>query len=98
MEELCTDIILGIDFMKLHSQIDFKMQGPQEGISVNRLLGKPCNVIVAEIKPQKFFLSISDCVPITTNCRWYSKLDKKFIKKEISKLLEERIIKLSHSS
>ena len=35
MEELCTDIILGIDFMKLHSKIEFKMDGPQEAIYIN---------------------------------------------------------------
>ena len=28
MEELCPDVILGIDFMKLHSEIEFKMHGP----------------------------------------------------------------------
>ena len=38
MEELCADVISGIGFMKLHSEIKFKLHGPQEIISVNNPL------------------------------------------------------------
>ena len=99
MQELCADVILGIDFMKLHSEIEFKMHGPQEAISVNSPLNKPCNVRAAEIEPPKIFRFISpDCVPVATKCRRYSESDKKFIKEEISRLLEEGVIEPSHFS
>ena len=99
MEELCADVILGIDFMKLHSKIKFKMHGHQEVISVNSSLNNPHNVMAAKIEPPRIFQSISpDCVPVATKCRQYSESDKKFIKVEISRLLKEGIIKPSHSS
>ena len=99
MEELCADVILGIDFIKLHSKIEFKMHGLQEAIFVNCPLNNPCNVIAVKIKPPRIFRSISsDFVPVTTKCRRYSKSDKKFIKEEILRLLEEGIIEPSHSS
>ena len=97
MEELCADVILGIDFMKLHSEIEFKMHSTQEGISVNSPLN-PFNVMAAKIKPPRIFRSIfPDCVPVATKCRRYSESDKKFIKEEISRL-KEGIIEPSHSS
>ena len=70
MEELCADVILGLDFMKLHCEIELKMHGPQEAISVNSPLNKPCSVMTAKIGPPRIFRSISpDCVPVSTKCR-----------------------------
>ena len=84
--------------MKLHNEIEFKMHGPQEAISVNSPLNKSCNVMAAKIEPPRIFRSISpDCVFVATKCRRYSESDKKFIKEEISILLEG-IIEPSHSS
>ena len=59
VEELCAEVILGIDFIKLHSKIEFKMYGPQEAISINNHLNKPCNVMAAKIEPPRIFQSIS---------------------------------------
>ena len=79
MKELCADIILGIYFMKLHSEIKFKMHGSQKAISVNSPLNNPCNVMAAKIEPPRIFRSIfPDCVPVATKCRQYSESDKKF--------------------
>ena len=55
MQELCADVILGIDFIKLHSEVEFKMHGPQEAISVNNPLNKPCNAMAAKIEPPRIF-------------------------------------------
>ena len=41
MEELCADVILGIGFMQLHTEIKFKMHGPQEAIFVNSHINNP---------------------------------------------------------
>ena len=38
MEELCQDVILEINFMKLYSKIEFEMHGPQKPFTVNTLL------------------------------------------------------------
>ena len=98
MEELCADVVFEIDFIKLHSEIEFKMHGPQEAISVNSPLNKPCDVMAAKIEPSRIFRSISpDCVSVATKCRRYSKSDEKF-KEEIPRLLEEGIMEPSYSS
>ena len=39
-EELCADVILGTDFMKIRSEIEFKMHGSQKAISVNSPLNQ----------------------------------------------------------
>ena len=84
---------------KLHSEIEFKMHAPKEAISVNSPLNKYCNVMAAKIEQPRIFRSVSpDCVPVATKCRRYSESDKKFIKEEISRLLEEGIIEPSHFS
>ena len=51
------------------------------------------------MQPPRIFQSISpDCVSVATKCRRHSESDKKFIKEEISRLLEKGIIEPSHSS
>ena len=85
--------------MKQYSEIEFKIHGPQEAISVNCPLNKPCNVMAAKIEPPRIFRSISpDWVLVATKCGRYSESDKKFIKEEILKHFKEGIIKPSHSS
>ena len=57
MEKLSAEVILRISFMKLHSEVQFKMHDPQEAISINNPLNKPCKAMAAKIEPPKFFRS-----------------------------------------
>ena len=85
--------------MKLHSEIEFKMHGFQEAFFVNSPLNKTCNIMAARIKPSRIFRSVPpDRVFVATRCKRYIKSEKKFIKEEILRLLEEGIIEPSHSS
>ena len=86
MKNLCANVILGLDFMKLHSKVNFEMNGSKSAISIDNL----CNVLTANIEPPGIFRSISsDCVPVATKSRSYGESDKKFIEEEVVKLLEQ---------
>ena len=99
MEELCADMILGLDLMKLHDEVNFQLHGPKEVISVDNNSNKSCNVMAAKIEPPRIFRSVpKDCVPVATKSRRYSETDKKFIQEEVSKLLKDEIIEPSQSS
>ena len=55
MEELCADMNLGLDFMKLHDEVNFQLHGPKEAISVDNNSNKSCNVMAAKIEPPRIF-------------------------------------------
>ena len=42
--------------LKLHSEMEFKMHGPQEAISLSSLLNNPCNMMAAKIKQPRIFV------------------------------------------
>lgn len=99
VEDLCADIILGIDFMKLHKEVKFEFGGERDPVSLKDFQVSSCNVMAANIEPPRIFRSIpKDCMPIACPSRRYSEADKSFIKEEVSKLLNEGIIEPSQSS
>ena len=99
MKNLCPDVILRLDFMRLHSKVNFEMNGSKSAISIDNHHPHFCNVLLAHIEPPRIFRSISsNCVPVATKCRSYSESDKKFIQEEVAKLLEDGVIEPSQSS
>ena len=99
MKNLCSDVILGLDFMKLHSKVNFEMNGSKSAISIDNHHLNLCNVLAANIEPPRIFRSISsNCVPVATKSRSYGESNKKFIEEEVAKLLENGVIKPSQSS
>ena len=89
--DLCSDILLGIDIMGEHSSLEIQYGGPKETLKV-------CNLASMCIKPPPLFGNLGPNVrPIADRSRRYSNEDQKFITKEIQRLLQEGIIEPSHS-
>ena len=91
LENLCVDIILGLDFQTQHECVKFNFGGSKPTIEV-------CGLAALNVEPPEVFANLSpDCKPIATKSRKYSSHDKKFIESETQKLLAEGIIEPSRS-
>ena len=91
LRNLCSDLILGHDFLKLHKDIILSFNGPEDSLKI-------CRVSLANIKPVSLFSTISSkCHPIATKSRRYNEIDTKFIMQEIDNLLSDGIIEKSCS-
>ena len=91
LKNLCTEVILGRDFMNRHSSVEFKMKGNAPKLTI-------CSVAEMVIKPVALFTNLSrNCKPIRIPSRKFSSNDRKFISEETDKLLHEGIIEESTS-
>ena len=91
MDDLCVDLILGLDFQSRHKSITFQYGGPEPPISL-------CGLSTLNIDPPSPFCNLSDdCRPIATKSRYYSREDLDFISKEVDRMLHEGIIEPSKS-
>ena len=91
MENLCKEIILGQDFMKLHDSIHVKFGGSKPPLTI-------CGLTAFTISPPRLFEHLSsDCKPIATKSRRYSEPDRLFIREEVKRLLKEGIVVKSSS-
>jgi transposase InsO family protein len=91
LPDLCYEVILGQDFMKLHKQISFQFQGSEQELLI-------CGVSTMTVNPPTLFPHLTpDCRPITTPTRNYSSQDRSYIKDEIRSLLKDGIIEKSNS-
>ena len=92
LEDLLTDVILGQDFMQQHESVNIMFGGRKPSLFVGALK------TLKTIKPPVLFEHLStDCRPIVTKSRRFSEVDKRFIKREIERLLTEGIIEPSTS-
>ena len=91
LPNLCSEVILGHDFLKVHSDLIMSFKGNLEPISV-------CGVAAAMVEAPSLFQNLSDdCHPIATKSRRHTKEDEKFIDASVKQLLEEDIIEPSSS-
>ena len=91
LPNLCSDVILGHDFLKLHEKIEIPFEGPLEPFSV-------CNLAAAKIEPPTLFGELPpDVKPIATKSRRFKISDQQFISKEIKQLLKDDIIEPAQS-
>ena len=91
LPNLCSEVILGHDFLKVHSDLIMSFKGNQEPISV-------CGVAAAKVEAPSLFQNLSeDCHPIATKSRRHTKEDEKFIDASVKQLLEDDIIEPSSS-
>ena len=91
LPNLCCDVILGGDFMKLHEGVEFAFDGPRPKLTV-------CGVTCMTVEPPSLFPNLPpDCKPITTSTRHHSTNDEVFIRGEIQTLLREGVIEESQS-
>lgn len=91
LPDLCTDILLGHDFLSLHASVEISFSGSKPPLSL-------CNLTALSITPPLLFKHLSpDCKPIATKSRRFSEPDKLFIKNEVGRLLRQGIIEPSDS-
>ena len=91
LSDLCTEVILGQDFMRLHDGIFIKFGGQRPTLRV-------CSLARANVtSPSLFSNLLPNCKPVVTNSRRYLDSDKSFIREEIEKLLKEDVIEPSSS-
>ena len=89
--DLCEDILLGQDFIKMHKEVTIRFGGRLPPLSV-------CGMAAALVQAPKFFSNLlPSCKPIATRSCNFSREDKSFIGREIDRLLKEDIIETSTS-
>ena len=92
VNDLCADVILGQDFLRLHESVVFKTGGVRDSLVIDKN-DQYCCVAPANVTPPRIFQHmISNCKPIAAKSRRYSRADDEFISLEVEKLLEEGII------
>ena len=91
MNKLCTDIILGQDFLKQYKSVEITFGGSKPTLHVCAL--KAMNVP----SPSLFRNLTPDCKPVAVKSRRYTADDSKFIETETKKLLADGITEPSIS-
>ena len=88
LRSLCSDVILGQDFMELHSEANFKTGGAERPLNI-----PVCCLAVAKVNPPRLFKFLSsDCHPITIPTRKHNAEDTKIIEQEVKELLKAGVI------
>ncbi|XP_055862342.1 uncharacterized protein LOC106074444 [Biomphalaria glabrata] len=91
LDGLCSDVILGLDFISLHENLQIPFSGKRPPLCVSTL--RP-----AKVEAPSLFGNLSpNCTPVATKSRRHSLLDSKFINTEIQRLLKEEVIEPSKS-
>ena len=91
LPHLCSDVILGQDFQKLHDSVTLTYGGDLPPLVI-------CGLGVLNIDPPELFANLTaDCHPVAAKSRRYSIDDLSFIEKEVQRLLTEGIIEPSNS-
>ena len=82
MPNLCSDILLGRDFLELHNQVVFKFEGPLDDLIVSK---NNCAVVASEVKTPSLFNSlVPGWKPIATKSRRFSQQDRRYIKETVA--------------
>ena len=91
LPDLCTDLILGMPFLKRHQDVRLTFGGKEPRLEI-------CGMTRMKVETPKLFSNLSaDCHPIATKSRRFNPPDEKFIEDEIQRLLNEDVIEPSHS-
>jgi len=103
MDNLCADVILGVDFMKLHRSVTFETTGSRDAICLQTRTSTNvqgvCNVLAAKVDAPRIFRTVDkNCKPTETKSRKFGLEDKQFISEEVTKLLQAGIIEPFQSS
>ena len=77
LNNLCVDLILGIDFQQQNESVTFHFGGDKPKLNI-------CNLATLNVDPSSLFQNLSEnCKPIATKSRRYSEPDKQFINSKI---------------
>ena len=91
LNNLCSDVLLGHDFLRLHQSLEIPFYGANPPLSL-------CGLSAVNIDPPSLFEHLSpQCRPIATKSRRHSFQDTIFIEKKIQDLLSDGIIEPSKS-
>ena len=95
-ENLCSDVILGLDFQSQHQRLIFQFNGSSPDLLVSR--ESNCTLAAAQAIEVSLFSNLSsDVKTIATRSRRYGEDDQAFIDENIKKLMDEDIIRPSSS-
>lgn len=84
MKSLCSDVILGHNFLQHHPSIKIPFGGPKPAFSI-------CGLTAVNVPYLSLFNNLfPDCKPIAMKSRQYSFEDKQFIKAEIDEGIIEK--------
>ena len=97
LKDLCSDINLGHDFQKEHKRVTIEFGDSKPELIIPNS-APICAVTAATIDEPSLFLNLlSDCKPIASKSRRFSKDDQDLIHQEVTKLLSQDIIEISSS-
>ena len=95
-DDLCSDVILGLDFQCKHQRLIFQFDGECSDLIVAN--DKVCSVAAATTEKVPLFSNLSmGYRPIATKSRRYNQEDHKFIQNHVDQQLKEGIIQSSSS-
>ena len=95
-ENLCSDVILGLDFQSQHQRLIFNFNGESPDLIVSS--DSQCSLAAANTNEVSLFSNLApDAKPIATKSRRYSQDDRNFIQDNVDKLLSEEVIRPSSS-
>ena len=96
LENLCSDIILGLDFQSQHQNLIIKFNGESPDLVVSP--DSHCSLTAADVPKVSLFSNLLvDTKPIAARSRRFSQEDRKFIQETVNQLLDEGIIQPSSS-
>lgn len=91
LPSLCSDVILGHEFLQNHSALEMAFGGERPPLKI-------CGLAAVKVPAPFLFRNlVAECKPITIKSRHYSMADKKFIETETEHMLLEGIIRPSNS-
>ena len=95
-ENLCSDVILGLDFQGRHQRVIFEFNGESNDLVIS---GKSiCAVTAASTDAVSLFSNLApEAKPSVTKSRRFNQEDREFIQRTIEKWLEAGIIQSSSS-
>ena len=100
MDNLCVDVILGLDWQTRHKKLTFNFNGPEPPIELGDT--EPdniCGLAQMQTEPAKLFDNLTaDCKPIAARSRRYCAADRRFINVKVNELLKEGLIEPSNSN
>ncbi|XP_068240950.1 uncharacterized protein [Palaemon carinicauda] len=91
LQSLCSDVILGHDFLRKYSGLEMDFRGEKPPLKI-------CSLGVVKVSPSFLFKNLTpDCRPVANKSRLYPLSDKKFIEAEIERMISEGIVRPSNS-
>ena len=97
-KNLCTEVLLGKDFLQKHKLVTFQFQPTGDELIINCSGENLCALSEAKIECPSIFSNLHPgCKPIATKSRRYNSSHQKFIKEETNRWLSEKICRPSQS-